>query len=88
MPHRITGNRYFDSVQVWSGISDTLVGGVTEAGMTQAVREYIMALWSIPYNKALEAQRHLMSLAEESTVTDTSGHIYDFLVTVMESALL
>ena len=80
-------NRYFDSVQVWSGISDTLVGGVTEAGMTQAVREYIMALWSIPYNKALEAQRHLMSLAEESTVTDTSGHIYDFLVTVMESAL-
>ena len=80
-------NRYFDSTQVWNGISDTLIGGVTENGMTQAVRDYIMALWSIPYDKALEAQRHLMSLAEESAVTDTSGHIYDFIVTVMESAL-
>ena len=80
-------NRYFDSVQGWSGISDTLIGGVTKADMTQAVREYIMALWSIPYNKAQEAQRHLMSLAEESAVTDTSGHIYDFFMTVMESAL-
>lgn len=80
-------NRYFDSTQVWNGISDTLIGGVTENDMTQAVRDYIMALWSIPYDKALEAQRHLMSLAEESAVTDTSGHIYDFIVTVMESAL-
>ena len=80
-------NRYFDSVQVWSGISDTLVGGVTEAGMTQAVREYIMALWSIPYNKALEAQRHLMSLAEKSLERDTSGHIYDWFTATMESAL-
>lgn len=80
-------NRYFDSTQVWNGISDTLIGGVTENGMTQAVRDYIMALWSIPYDKAMEAQRHLMSLAEESAVTDTSGHIYDFIVTVMESAL-
>ena len=80
-------NRYFDSTQVWNGISDTLIGGVTEGDMTQAVREYIMALWSIPYDKAMEAQRHLMSLAEASTVTDTSGHIYDFIVTVMESAL-
>lgn len=80
-------NRYFDSTQVWNGISDTLIGGVTENGMTQAVRDYIMALWSIPYDKAMEAQRHLMSLAEASTVTDTSGHIYDFIVNVMESAL-
>ena len=80
-------NRYFDSTQVWNGISDTLIGGVTENDMTQAARDYIMALWSIPYDKALEAQRHLMSLAEESAVTDTSGHIYDFIVTVMESAL-
>ena len=55
--------------------------------MTQAVRDYIMALWSIPYDKAMEAQHHLMSLAEASTVTDTSGHIYDFIVNVMESAL-
>ena len=80
-------NRYFDSTQVWNGISDTLIGGVTEDAMTQAVRDYIMALWSIPYDKAMEAQHHLMSLAEASTVTDTSGHIYDFIVNVMESAL-
>ena len=80
-------SRYFDSTQVWNGISDTLIGGVTEDAMTQAVRDYIMALWSIPYDKAMEAQHHLMSLAEASTVTDTSGHIYDFIVNVMESAL-
>ncbi len=80
-------NRYFDSTQVWNGISDTLIGGVTESDMIGAVREYIIALWSIPYNIALDAQRHLMSLAEASTVTDTSGRIYDFMISTMESAL-
>ncbi|HIZ85338.1 MAG TPA: DUF5106 domain-containing protein [Candidatus Coprenecus stercoravium] len=81
-------NRYFDSTAVWNGISDTLIGGVTKEAMTGAVRDYIMALWSIPYDKAIAAQENLMSLAEKSLhTTDTSGTIYSFLTTTMESAL-
>lgn len=80
-------NRYFDSTASWSGISDTLVGGVREQDMTDAAREYLLALWSIPYDRAFKAQEHLMSLAEKSLEQDTSGHIYDWFTAIMESAL-
>ena len=85
-------NRYFDSTEVWlrqkSGAApDTLVGGVTADDMTAAFREYLMALWSVPYDKAIEAQTKLMTLAESSLETDTSGRIYDYFTTTMESAL-
>ncbi len=80
-------NRYFDSTAAWNGISDTLIGGVREPEMTAAVREYLLALWSVPYDKALKAQAHLMSLAEASLEQDTAGHIYDWFTSTMESAL-
>lgn len=80
-------DRYFDSTASWAGISDTLIGGVNRSDMTAAVREYIMALWSVPYDKALHAQQRLISLAEASMEADTAGQIYDFIAATMESAL-
>ena len=80
-------NRYFDSTTAWAGISDTLIGGVRQKDMTTAVREYLIALWSIPYDRAFKAQAHLMSLAETSLKQDTCGHIYDWFTSTMESAL-
>lgn len=80
-------NRYFDSTKVWTDAPDTLLGGVSREDMTAAVREYIIALWSIPYKQASEAQVRLMSLAEASLDNDTTGRIYDFMTSVMESAL-
>ena len=80
-------NRYFDSTAAWAGISDTLIGGVRQEDMTAAVREYLLALWSIPYDRAFKAQTHLITLAETSLERDTSGHIYDWFTATMESAL-
>ncbi len=80
-------NRYFDSTAAWNGISDTLIGGVSQKDMATAVREYLLTLWSLPYDKALRAQTHLMSLAEASLGPDTSGYIYDWFTATMESAL-
>ena len=80
-------NRYFDSTASWAGISDTLIGGVRQEDMTAAVREYLLALWSIPYDRAFKAQTHLITLAETSLERDTSGHIYDWFTATMESAL-
>ena len=80
-------NRYFDSTAVWNGISDTLIGGVREADMAVALREYVLTLWSVPYDKAIEAQRQMMTRAEASLETDSAGRIYDFIVSSMESAL-
>ena len=80
-------NRYFDSTASWAGISDTLIGGVRQGDMTAAVREYLLTLWSIPYDRAFKAQTHLMTLAETSLERDTSGHIYDWFTATMESAL-
>lgn len=79
--------RYFDSTEAWSGMPDTLIGGVSAEEMTAAVREYIMTLWSIPYGEAVAAQEKLMASAEESLQQDTSGTIYGFIVSTMESAL-
>lgn len=80
-------NRYFDSTSVWNSLSDTLIGGVTTEDMLQAAREYLIILWSVPYDKAVDAQRKLMGLAESSLQTDTTGRIYGFLTKTMESAL-
>lgn len=80
-------NSYFDSAKVWIDISDTLLGGVSEEDLTNAVREYVIALWSVPYGRAMEAQTRLMSLAEASLGSDTSGRIYDYFTSTMESAL-
>ena len=80
-------DRYFDSTASWIRISDTLVGGLTERTFTAAMRDYLMTLWSIPYNQAIGAQKQLMELAEGSLDVDTSGRIYDFITMSMESAL-
>lgn len=81
-------NRYFDSTEVWMAeTADTLIGGVTRQGMTDAVRQYLMTLWSVSYGKAIETQKNLMQMAEASLAADTSGTIYGFLTEAMESAL-
>ena len=80
-------NRYFDSASVWRDISDTLIGGVAKKDILAAFREYIITLWSIPYPDALEAQKRMISQAEATLETDTSGRVYDFITSTMESAL-
>lgn len=80
-------NSYFDSTKVWLDISDTLLGGVSEENLTNAMREYLIALWSVPYDRATDAQKRLMSLAEASLGSDTSGRIYDYFTSTLESAL-
>lgn len=81
-------NGYFDSLAVWGEeYPDTLTGGVAREDFNEAVRLYVLSLWSLANETALKTQRALMSKCESLIGTEKGRETYKKILNVLESIL-